>query len=78
MPNNLTTQRNVIGVVLNVRKFAPGSRLFFLLSLGTVIPAAVAGIAPIRPDFDTGSLALVANRAVMFYTRGLLCSVHGD
>jgi hypothetical protein len=48
-----------------------------LLPLCAVVPAPVAGIAPVRPDFDTGGLALLADRAVVLHPGGLWLLVHG-
>ena len=49
-----------------------------LLSLGAVIPAAVARIAPVGSDLDLGRLALVTYRTTMFHLGGLLFLIHGD
>jgi hypothetical protein len=49
-----------------------------LLPFCTVVPALVAAIAPVRPGPDTGGLALLADRAVVFYLDGLLFLFHGD
>jgi hypothetical protein len=50
-----------------------------LLSRCAVIAAAVAHIAPVRFDPDTGCLALLAYRAIVFHAGGLLVFlIHGD
>jgi hypothetical protein len=54
-----------------------GCRLL-LLSRFTVIPAMVARIAPVGPYLDTGSLALVTYRTILFHMPGLLLLIHGD
>ena len=55
----------------------PRCRLL-LLSRFTVIPAMVARIAPVGPYLDTGSLALVTYRTILFHMPGLLLFIHGD
>ena len=55
----------------------PGCRLL-LLSRFTVIPAMVARITPVGPYLDTGSLALVTYRTILFHMPGLLLFIHGD
>jgi hypothetical protein len=42
-----------------------------LLPFCTVVPAPVTAVAPIRPDPDTGGLALLADRAVVLHPGGL-------
>jgi hypothetical protein len=49
-----------------------------LLSLGAVIPALVARIAPVGPDLDLGRMALVTYRTIVFHMPGLLLLIHGD
>jgi hypothetical protein len=43
-----------------------------------VIPAVVAGIAPVGSDLDTGSMALVTYRTIVLHMPGLLLLIHGD
>jgi len=49
-----------------------------LLTLCAVIPAAVARIASIGSDLNTGSMALITYRTIVFHTGGLLFIFHGD
>jgi hypothetical protein len=49
-----------------------------LLSLCAVIPAPVARIAPVGSDLDTGSMALITYRTILFHMGGLLLLIHGD
>ncbi len=58
--------------------FTPPGCRSLLLSRFAVIPAAVARIGPIGSDLDTGSLALVTNRTILFHMPGLLWLIHGD
>jgi hypothetical protein len=58
--------------------FTPPRYRLLLLSRFAVIPAMVARIAPIGSDPDTGSLALVTYRTILFHMSGLLLLIHGD
>ncbi len=49
-----------------------------LLSRLTVISAAVACIAPVGSDLETGSLALVTYRTILFHMLCLLLLFHGE
>jgi len=50
-----------------------------LLSRCAVVAAAVAHIAPVGPDLDTGCLALLTYRAIAFHVGGLLVFfIHGE
>ena len=49
-----------------------------LLSRFAVIPAVVARITPVGPYLDTGSLALVTYRTILFHMLGLLLLIHGN
>jgi hypothetical protein len=45
----------------------------------TVKPAPLTGVGAVRPCHDRSRLALLADRAVMFYMRGLLgLLTHGN
>jgi hypothetical protein len=58
--------------------FTPPGGWLLLLSRFAVIPAVIARIAPIGPDLDTRSLALVTYRTILFHMLGLLLLIHVD
>ena len=61
-----------------IRQINEGDPLF-LLSRCTVVAAAVADIAPVRLYLDTGCLALLTYRAIVFHAGGLLVFfIHGE
>jgi hypothetical protein len=67
-----------LALVQNGRVFTPLGGWLLLLSRFAVIPAVIARIAPVRSDPDTGSLALVTYRTILFHMLGLLLLIHVD
>jgi hypothetical protein len=74
-------------IVLKKKDLAhPGKGMLFtqpvyrslLLSRFAVIPAMVARIGSVGSDPDTGSLAHVAYRTILFHMSGLLLLIHGN